>query len=80
MGEESVGALREVGVAGAAQGARKRPRHEGCLGQAAGVPPVLDMAPSRSGRTRARSHVLEGDAVDLAGIPVQTCWPEDAGR
>ncbi|HEY8385038.1 MAG TPA: UbiD family decarboxylase, partial [Porticoccaceae bacterium] len=23
--------------------------------------------------------VLEGDAVDLAAIPVQTCWPGDAG-
>jgi 4-hydroxy-3-polyprenylbenzoate decarboxylase len=26
-----------------------------------------------------RQNVLQGDQVDLARFPVQTCWPEDAG-
>ncbi len=26
-----------------------------------------------------QDEVIEGDAVDLTALPVQTCWPEDAG-
>ncbi|HKJ94021.1 MAG TPA: 4-hydroxy-3-polyprenylbenzoate decarboxylase [Gammaproteobacteria bacterium] len=40
---------------------------------------VLDMAPKTVRRAPCQANVLEGDAVDLGRIPVQTCWPGDAG-
>ncbi|MGD8710911.1 MAG: 4-hydroxy-3-polyprenylbenzoate decarboxylase [Ectothiorhodospiraceae bacterium] len=40
---------------------------------------VLDMAPKTVRRAPCQEHVLEGDRVDLSRIPVQTCWPGDAG-
>lgn len=30
-------------------------------------------------RPPCQQHIIEGGAVDLAHLPVQTCWPEDAG-
>jgi 4-hydroxy-3-polyprenylbenzoate decarboxylase len=35
-------------------------------------PKTLDSAPWQE-------HVLDGSEVDLEGLPVSTCWPEDAG-
>ena len=40
---------------------------------------VLDMAPKVASSAPCRSVVWEGADVDLARLPVQTCWPEDAG-
>ncbi len=40
---------------------------------------VLDMAPKEVKRPPCQEVVVEGDAVDLSDIPVQTCWPGDAG-
>ncbi len=40
---------------------------------------VLDMAPKTVRRAPCQANVLEGDAVDLGRIPVQSCWPGDAG-
>jgi len=40
---------------------------------------VLDMAPKVVRSAPCQEVVLEGDAVDLARFPIQTCWPEDAG-
>ncbi len=40
---------------------------------------VLDMAPKLRRSAPCQEIVREGADVDLAGIPVQTCWPEDAG-
>jgi 4-hydroxy-3-polyprenylbenzoate decarboxylase len=40
---------------------------------------VLDMAPKKVSKAPCQDIVLEGEAVDLAKLPVQTCWPEDAG-
>ena len=40
---------------------------------------VLDMAPKVVRSAPSQQVVLEGDAVDLARFPIQTCWPEDAG-
>src|ERR1043165_4762502 len=41
---------------------------------------VLDMAPKERSSPACQETVLEGRDVDLATLPVQTCWPEDAGR
>ena len=40
---------------------------------------VLDMAPKTVRNAPCQERVIEGDAVDLAKLPVQTCWPGDAG-
>jgi 4-hydroxy-3-polyprenylbenzoate decarboxylase len=40
---------------------------------------ALNMAPRESRGGPSQEIVLEGDAVDLAAWPIQTCWPEDAG-
>ena len=40
---------------------------------------VLDMAPKTRNGAPCQEVVWEGDEVDLARLPVQTCWPGDAG-
>ena len=40
---------------------------------------VLTMAPKVIGRGECQENVLEKDEVDLGMLPVQTCWPGDAG-
>lgn len=40
---------------------------------------VLDMAPKERRSGPCQEVVWEGDDVDLARLPIQTCWPEDAG-
>jgi 4-hydroxy-3-polyprenylbenzoate decarboxylase len=40
---------------------------------------VLDMAPKQRRSAPCQAIVKAGAEVDLADIPVQTCWPEDAG-
>ena len=39
---------------------------------------VLNMNPEVKRSAPCQEVVLEGDGVDLAMLPVQTCWPEDA--
>jgi len=40
---------------------------------------VLDMAPKVHGSAPCQDIVREGADVDLGRLPVQTCWPDDAG-
>ncbi|HWI36051.1 MAG TPA: 4-hydroxy-3-polyprenylbenzoate decarboxylase [Burkholderiales bacterium] len=40
---------------------------------------VLDMAPKERSSAPCHEVVLEGGQIDLARLPVQTCWPGDAG-
>jgi len=40
---------------------------------------VLDMAPKVVSTAPCQETVWEGQDVDLARLPVQTCWPGDAG-
>jgi 4-hydroxy-3-polyprenylbenzoate decarboxylase len=40
---------------------------------------VLNMAPRMRSGAPCQEIVLEGNEVDLAQLPVQTCWPGDAG-
>jgi len=44
------------------------------FGSLAHVNPLVDDEPP------CRDVVIEGDDVDLDALPIQTCWPEDAGR
>ncbi|MDS4042805.1 MAG: 4-hydroxy-3-polyprenylbenzoate decarboxylase [Candidatus Competibacter sp.] len=40
---------------------------------------VLDMAPKKVSRSPCQERVIEGADVDLSSLPVQHCWPDDAG-
>ncbi len=40
---------------------------------------ILNMAPKERSGAPCQEMVLEGQDVDLARLPVQTCWPGDAG-
>ena len=80
MGEDSVEALREVGKLLAFL---KEPEPPKGMKDAWEKMPVfkqvLNMAPKVVKSAPCQSHVIEGDNVDLAQLPIQTCWPEDAG-
>jgi 4-hydroxy-3-polyprenylbenzoate decarboxylase len=80
MGEESVAALREVGKLLAYL---KEPEPPKGLRDAWSKLPVLkqvlNMAPRVVKNAPCQEVVQEGAAVDLYQLPVQTCWPGDAG-
>ncbi|MCW8882741.1 MAG: 4-hydroxy-3-polyprenylbenzoate decarboxylase [Sedimenticola sp.] len=80
MGEESVEALREVGKLLAML---KEPEPPKGMKDAWSKLPVfrkvLDMAPKEIKNPACQATVIEQDRVDLAKLPVQTCWPGDAG-
>ncbi len=40
---------------------------------------VLNMAPKEVSSAPCHEVILEKNGIDLARLPVQTCWPEDAG-
>ena len=37
------------------------------------------MRPAKASDRRARRCSIDGADIDLGALPVQTCWPEDAG-
>ena len=80
MGEESVEALREVGKLLAYL---KEPEPPTGLKDAIAKLPVfkkvLHMSPKVVKKAPCQEVVWEGDEVDLAKLPVQTCWPGDVG-
>ncbi|MGD8589767.1 MAG: 4-hydroxy-3-polyprenylbenzoate decarboxylase [Chromatiales bacterium] len=80
MGEESVEALREVGRLLAFL---KEPEPPKGMKDAWDKLPVfrkvLDMAPKELRNAPCQALSQESDAVDLGDLPIQTCWPEDAG-
>jgi 4-hydroxy-3-polyprenylbenzoate decarboxylase len=80
MGQDSVEALREVGRLLAFL---KEPEPPKGMRDAWEKLPlfkqVLNMAPRTVSRASCQANVLEGDEVDLSTLPIQTCWPEDAG-
>ncbi len=80
MGEESVEALHEIGRLLAIL---KEPEPPKGMRDAWEKLPVfrrvLDMTPKERKGAPCQERVLEDDEVDLSQIPVQTCWPGDAG-
>ena len=80
MGQESVSALREVGELLAAL---KEPEPPKGLKDAWDKFPilkqVLNMAPKIVSSATCQEVVWEGKDVDLGRLPIQTCWPGDAG-
>ena len=80
MGEESVDALREVGSLLAMLKEPEPPKGMKDAWQKLPVfRQVLNMSPSVVKKAPCQAHVIEGDAVDLGNLPIQTCWPGDAG-
>ncbi len=41
---------------------------------------VLHAPPKQVRHAACREHVVDGPAVDLSMLPIQRCWPDDAGR
>ena len=80
MGEESVEALREVGKLLAIL---KEPEPPKGMKDAWDKLPVfkqvLNMAPRVVKKAPCQEVIIEGDDVDLGQLPIQTCWPGDAG-
>ncbi|HEY3487468.1 MAG TPA: 4-hydroxy-3-polyprenylbenzoate decarboxylase [Gammaproteobacteria bacterium] len=80
MGADSVTALRETGQLLA--WLRQPDPPQGLKDAWQNIPAfkkVLDMAPKKIGKAPCREIVIENAAVDLYKLPIQTCWPEDAG-
>lgn len=79
MGEESVASLRELGELLAFL---KEPEPPKGLKDAWSKMPqfkqVLNMGPRVVRKAACQQVVLEGDAVNLHQLPIQTCWPGDA--
>ncbi|HKQ23481.1 MAG TPA: 4-hydroxy-3-polyprenylbenzoate decarboxylase [Burkholderiales bacterium] len=80
MGEESVAALKEIGKLLAYL---KEPDPPQGLKDAWDKLPVLkqvlNMAPKVVSHAPCQQIVWEGGDIDLSRLPVQTCWPGDAG-
>ncbi len=80
MGAESVESLRKIGHLLAAL---KQPEPPTGFKDAFNKLPLLkqalNMAPKYVSRAACQTHVFEGDEVDLSTLPIQTCWPGDAG-
>lgn len=80
MGEESIDALAEVGTLLAYLKEPDPPKGLKDAWQSLPIfKKVLDMAPKVRRSAPCQDVVLEGAEVDLSRLPVQTCWPEDAG-
>jgi 4-hydroxy-3-polyprenylbenzoate decarboxylase len=80
MGEESVAALRGVGQVLATLKEPEPPKGMKDAWQKLSVfRKALDMAPKQVKGAPCQEVVLEGQDVDLGRLPIQTCWPGDAG-
>ncbi len=80
MGQESVDALREVGKLLAYLKEPEPPQgFRDALDKLPLLKQVLSMAPKEVSSAPCQEIVWEGADVDLSRLPVQTCWPGDAG-
>jgi len=80
MGEDDVNALREVGKLLAFLKEPDPPRGMRDAWQKLPIfKKVLDMAPKKISSPPCQENIVEGTQVDLSQLPIQTCWPEDAG-
>ena len=80
MGATEVGELRDIGLLLAELKEPEPPkglRDAGRLLQMART--LWTMQPAVASRAPCREVVVDAADVDLATLPVQTCWPEDAG-
>jgi len=80
LGDRPIASLRELGQLLAAL---REPRLPGSLREALAQWPELGqlahVTPKTVTEAAFNDLVLQGDEIDLARLPIQTCWPEDAG-
>ena len=80
MGADSVESLREIGKLLAFLKEPDPPKGMKDAWQKLPVfRKVLDMAPKILSHAPCQQHISEGNDVDLGRLPIQTCWPGDAG-
>ena len=80
MGEDSIAGLREVGKLLAYLKEPDPPRGlKDAWDKLPVLKKVLDMAPKERSSAPCQEIVWEGADVDLMRLPIQTCWPGDAG-
>jgi len=80
MGQENVEALREVGKLLAFLKEPEPPKGMKDAWQKLPIfKQVLNMSPKTVKKGLCQQVVIQGDDVDLNKIPIQTCWPGDAG-
>ncbi len=80
MGQESVSTLRDVGETLAFL---RQPEPPKGLREAWDQLPlwkqILNLSPKEKSSAPCQDIVWQGNDVDLARLPIQTCWPDDAG-
>ncbi|TDG15282.1 4-hydroxy-3-polyprenylbenzoate decarboxylase [Seongchinamella unica] len=80
MGEEDISALREIGELLAYLRQPDPPKGmRDLVDKAPVLKQVLNMGPSTVRNPPCQYHAKTGDEVDLYQLPIQTCWPGDAG-
>lgn len=80
MGQEEVSALREIGKLLAFLKEPEPPKGLRDMWQKAPIfKQVLNMNPKQINKAPCQKNRILDDDVDLAMLPVQTCWPGDAG-
>ncbi len=80
MGQENISALREVGELLAFLKEPDPPKGMKDLWEKRHqFKPILNMPAKQVKKAPCQQVVIEGDDVDLGKLPIQTCWPEDAG-
>ena len=81
LGQERAGSLRALGELLAAL---KEPHWPGSVREALSSWPqfaqLAHVAPRRQPRAPFQEHTLGGGQIDLGLLPIQRCWPQDAGR
>ena len=80
MGAGEVAELRDVGRLLASLKEPEPPKGLKDAGKLIQMGKALwDMKPAKVRHAPCQQVILEGSDVDLGSLPVQTCWPEDAG-
>jgi len=80
MGQQDVEKLRDIGKLLAYLKEPDPPKGFGDLMEKMPVlRQVLNMSPKEIRKPPCQQNIINGNAVDLNWLPVQTCWPEDAG-
>lgn len=80
MGQESLSAMREVGELLAFLKEPEPPKGMKDLWEKRHqFKPILNMPAKVVKKALCQAVIIEGDDVDLGKLPIQTCWPGDAG-
>jgi 4-hydroxy-3-polyprenylbenzoate decarboxylase len=80
MGEDSISALRDIGKLLAALKEPEPPKgFKDAFNKLPLLKQVLTMSPKIVNKAVCQKQGMEGDEVDLSKLPIQTCWPGDAG-